>query len=78
MLILLKIFLAGIVVLVVAVVLNLVASLLNLVTWYTFLNQVTELGLAASLKSLRAVDYLFLILIYPFLLGLAAYLVFSR
>jgi hypothetical protein len=78
MLILLKIYLAGMAVLIVAVVLNLLANLFHLATWYTFLNKVSELGFAAAVHSLKAVDILFLVLLYPFLLGLAAYLVFSR
>jgi hypothetical protein len=74
----LKIFLAGIVVLVVAVILNLLANLFHLATWYTFLARISELGFAAALQSLKVFDLLFLAVLYPFLLGLAAYLVISR
>lgn len=72
-----KIFLAGIAVLVVAIALNLAASALGLQSWYTFLSQVSTKGISATLQGLRLVDYVFLILIYPTLLGLSAYLVFS-
>jgi hypothetical protein len=70
----LKIYLAGIAVLIAAVLLNLAAGWLNLSTWYSFLNLVSENGLSQAIQSLRFIDYIFLLLIYPGLLGLAAYL----
>lgn len=76
--IILKIYLAGLAILMVAIALNWLANLLHLATWYTFLNKVSEMSLAAAVQSLRAADLLFLGLVYPFLLGLAAYLVFSK
>jgi hypothetical protein len=68
-----KIYLAGITVLIAAVLLNLAAGWLNLSTWYSFLNLASENGLSQAVQSLRLADYFFLILIYPGLLGLAAY-----
>jgi hypothetical protein len=72
----LKIYLAGLVVLIVAVVLNLLANALGMATWYSFLNQVSQRGFLLALQSLKAIEILFLILLYPLLLGLAAYLTF--
>jgi hypothetical protein len=77
MLTLLKIYLAGMAVLVAAIGLNLLANLLGLSTWYDFLGTVSQQGLMAALRRLSVLDYLFLIVLYPFLLGLAAYLPFS-
>jgi len=74
--ILLKIYLAGLAVLIVAILLNGLANLLHLATWYSVLNSISEIGLASALRSLKVLDFLFLLLVYPFLLGLAAYLVF--
>ena len=71
---LLKIYLAGLVILVVAIGLNMLANGLGLATWYSFLNQVSQQGLNPALKNLKAIDFFFLILLYPFLLGLSAYL----
>jgi hypothetical protein len=73
---LLKIYLSGLAVLITAIGLNLVAGELGLSTWYTFLALTGKQGLLEALKSLNMGDYLFLFLIYPVLLGLAAYLIF--
>jgi hypothetical protein len=73
---LIKIYLAGLVVLVVAVLLNVAAGWLGLSTWYSFLLEASQKGLYPALQSLNAADYLFLFLFYPGLLGLAAYLIF--
>jgi hypothetical protein len=73
---LVKIYLAGITVLIAAVFLNLAAGWLNLSTWYSFLNAVSENGLSSTLQSMKLIDYVFLMVIYPGLLGLAAYLSF--
>ncbi len=78
MLVLLKIYLAGLAVLVIAISLNLLANLFHLATWYTFLNKASEFGFAIAVQNLKPADFFFLILFYPFLLGLAAYLVISR
>jgi hypothetical protein len=77
MLVLLRIYLAGMAVLLAAIGLNLLANFMGLSTWYDFLGTVSEQGLMAALRRLSALDYLFLIVLYPFLLGLAAYLPFS-
>jgi hypothetical protein len=74
---LIKIYLAGMTVLIAAIGLNLLANLFGLSTWYDFLGEVSQQGLMAALRRLSALDYLFLIVVYPFLLGLAAYLPFS-
>jgi hypothetical protein len=72
--ILVKIYFAGVAVLVAAILLNLLSGWLGLATWYSFLSQVSEKGWGPALHSLTPVDYLFLIVVYPGLLGLAAYL----
>jgi hypothetical protein len=72
--ILVKIYLAGVAVLIAAILLNLLSGWLGLATWYSFLSQASEKGLGPALQSLTPVDYLFLIVVYPGLLGLAAYL----
>lgn len=73
---LMKITLAGLVILVVAILLNLLANLLGLSTWYDFLNSVSQRGFLEAARRLKAFDYLFMIVLYPFLLGLGAYLTF--
>jgi hypothetical protein len=71
-----KIGMAGTAILVVAILLNLLANALGLATWYDFLTAVSQQGIGEGLRRMRAVDYVFLIVLYPFMLGLAAYLAF--
>lgn len=71
----LKIYLAGLVVLVGAIVLNVLAGRLGLATWYDFLGWVTQAGIREAIKSLRIWDWLFLLALYPACLGAFAYLV---
>ncbi len=58
------IFLLGASVLIGALILNGVASLLGLPTWYSFL---------VNPKETNALGYIWLFLVYPFSLGLIAY-----
>lgn len=71
----LKVYLAGVVVLVGAIVLNVLAGRLGLATWYDFLGSVTQSGTREAIKALRIWDWLFLPVIYPVCLGAFAYLV---
>jgi hypothetical protein len=69
-----RIYLAGLAILVAAVGLNLLAAQIGLATWYSFLSLLPEAGLLPALSSLKPFDYFFLFLLYPGLLGLAAFL----
>jgi|APFre7841882724_1041349.scaffolds.fasta_scaffold345053_2 uncharacterized membrane protein YczE len=77
LMLLFKIYLVGLMILVVAIGLNILANLLGLSTWYSFLNQVSQQGLFIALKNMKATDFFFLILLYPFLLGATAYLMLN-
>lgn len=60
----LKIFIIGIAILVTAIVLNIIAKLLNVSTWYDFIQN----------KTLNnPLEIIWLFIIYPFVLGLVAY-----
>jgi hypothetical protein len=59
-----KIFLIGFTILVTAILLNIVAKLLNVATWYDFLQNKTVNS---------PIDFIWLFIAYPFLLGVAAY-----
>jgi hypothetical protein len=75
--ILLRIYLVGLAVLIAAVALNLLSNLFGLATWYSFLNQIAQRGFVPAVQELKAYEILFLILIYPLLLGLTAYLTYD-
>ena len=68
-----KIYLAGLVVLAGAIVLNVLAGWLGLATWYDFLRSMTKIGVLEAIKALRVWDWLFLLVIYPACLGAFAY-----
>ncbi len=65
-----KIYILGLVVLVSAILFNGLASKLNLVSWYDFLNRAVASG-SKVWQTLRFVDLLWLFIVYPMLLGLA-------
>ena len=61
----LKIFIIGIAILVTAIVLNIIAKLLNVSTWYDFIQNKTINN---------PLEIIWLFVIYPFVLGLVAYI----
>ncbi|TVR58518.1 MAG: hypothetical protein EA422_16135 [Gemmatimonadales bacterium] len=69
----LKIYLAGLVILAGAIGLNVMARGMGLVGWYEFLSRLQEDG-AAGLGATRIRDYLWLLAGYPFCLGLLGFL----
>ena len=72
---LLRIYLAGLAILISAIAMNVVASIVGLATWYQVLTFAVEVGAGATIQDLRVTDLLFLLLIYPGLLGAVAYAV---
>lgn len=64
----LKIYISGVFILLSAILLNGIAAKLGITSWYDFLKLVIEKGKQAF-DSVRLVDYCWLLLIYPFLLG---------
>lgn len=71
------IYMAGLAVLAGAIALNILAAQLGLATWYSFLTAAASDPLGAF-RGLHAGDWLFLLVIYPGLLGACAYLVVTR
>jgi len=69
---LLHIYLAGIVVLVIAILINLLAQKLGIITWYGFLENITRHGFSQTIIS-KWPHLIFLLIIYPLILGAAAY-----
>ncbi len=65
-----KIYILGLIVLVSAILFNGLASKLNLVSWYDFLNRAIASG-SKVWQTLRFVDLLWLFIVYPMLLGLS-------
>lgn len=63
-----KLFIIGWVILVAAIILNGVISKWGIVGWYDFINLLAEKGTQA-LRTLRMVDYAWLFIAYPLLLG---------
>ena len=69
----LKIYLTGIVILVSAIVLNILAGLLGIVGWYDFLTGLMRDG-KLFLRQLGVLDYAWLFVLYPAFLGLTTLL----
>jgi hypothetical protein len=70
----LRIFLIGIIILVGAIIINVLASLLGLQTWFSFIELTTNKGLNSAFKEVGFVSLLYLFVVYPFVLGFLGYL----
>ena len=69
----LRIYVTGILILASAIILNVLSQALGIMGWYGFLSKIAEEGRSA-VKSVRILDYLWMFIAYPFLLGLAAWI----
>ena len=66
-----SVFYDGVLILVVAIIMNLIANYFKITTWFTFVDKISKLGLVRALKSQKLLDLTFLFIIYPFMLGFA-------
>jgi hypothetical protein len=67
------VFVIGVAILVVAIVVNGLAIAAGVSTWYGFLEAVQAQGLLQAIRRERPFSLLFLLLLYPFILGLTGY-----
>lgn len=74
----LNIFFAGWVVLIVAIVLNIIALKIGIVTWYPFLTDVSKMGFIKSFIELSIMSKIFLFVLYPLALGFSAFLILKK
>jgi len=65
----LKLYIIGLAILITAILANFAASKLGLLSWYDFLNLISDMG-RQGIKKVRFVDYVWLLLLYPLALGL--------
>lgn len=67
----LSIFLTGILILIAAIILNAIANLIGVFTWYSYIELIRGVGFFEASKK-ASFSLIFLYVIYPFLLGLVA------
>ena len=72
---LLRVLLYGWMILLAAILVNVLANTLGVATWYDYVMRISELGLKTATLSLGLHEYIFLIVIYPCILGIVVYLV---
>ena len=65
-----RIYIIGISILIVAIIANFCAKIVGISTWYDFLNSFIN----PAISNFKFIDYLWLFLIYPFILGLGYFL----
>lgn len=65
-----RIYVIGISILIVAIIANFIAKIIGISTWYDFLNSFTD----PITSNFKFIDYLWLFFIYPFTLGLGYFL----
>ncbi len=68
-----QVLLIGLGILVVAIIANGLATAAGLTTWYGFIAATQEEGLLAAIRNAGIPSLLFLVLLYPMILGLAGY-----
>ena len=68
----LEIFIVGTGILVTAIIINFLADAMGIATWYSFLSDISENGLINTLDN-QWLHLIFLIIIYPLVLGTVAY-----
>lgn len=68
----LKFFITGIIILFIAILANVLASVLGVMSWYDAITGLQKNGWAA-LKDWGWKDYLWLLILYPLILGAAGY-----
>jgi hypothetical protein len=72
-----KIYIAGLIILIVAILLNIIATNLRISTWFSLIKEINENGFTKTINNQSIISILFLFLIYPFLLGLFVFLFFN-
>ena len=65
-----RIYVIGISILIVAIIANFIAKIIGISTWYDFLNSFTD----TTTSNFKFIDYLWLFFIYPIILGLGYFL----
>ena len=66
----LRIYVIGLSILIVAIIANFFAKIIGISTWYDFLNSFTD----TTTSNFKFIDYLWLFFIYPIILGLGYFL----
>ncbi|MGM0439157.1 MAG: DUF7672 family protein [Patescibacteria group bacterium] len=74
---LLKIFLIGVWVLILALVANFLAMRFGINTWYGFVNNISDYNLVTAITHQTSLDIIFLFLIYPLILGIPGWVYFK-
>jgi hypothetical protein len=69
----LKLYIIGLTILIIAILANAIAVKLEIKTWYDFINLLTNDG-SNTFAQLSIIDYLWLFIGYPFILGLGYWL----
>jgi hypothetical protein len=68
-----KIFALGLAILIGAIIINAIATITGLTTWYAFINNIRQTGLLKAIVNEKIISLIFLFLIYPLLLGTIGY-----
>ena len=71
------ILLSGFIILIGAILVNLIAKSLELSTWFDFLEDIKNKGFSQTIKQIGFISILYLILIYPFILGVLVWICFK-
>ena len=64
-----KLYIIGITILIIAILANVLANRLSIMTWYDFLNRIADQGIG-SIKTIGILNGIWLFILYPLTLGI--------
>lgn len=68
-----KSLILGFTILIVAIILNVLANLFGINTWYSFINSISVNGFFTAIKKEKFISLFFMFVLYPLFLGLSVY-----
>lgn len=71
-------YVVGIAILLVAIILNSLASKLGILTWYGLIMDISKRGIIGAIKNTRFLSLFFMFVIYPFTLGIVAFFTWQK
>lgn len=75
MFLIIKTLLAGYIILIAAIIVNVIALRFGVTTWYPFLDEVGKLGFTKAFIEVSLISKIFLFIIYPLILGVSAFII---
>lgn len=73
-----KSYITGFGILITAILVNLIATHLEISTWYSFLKNIGQEGFSGALNNPEICSFIFLFMVYPLVLGYISWLIIKK